>query len=151
MVIHSVNCRSNHVRYYKSESTPLVQKGFFLVLKVRIYMHGPCTLTSWASGYRVVGSGGSSVLGQGEGGMGLSLSKHVKGHFNCLKLVPAGVIPQCERCPHLIMDYTCNGVNPSSLPVAPQHTLCNLALPCSFFCNELCTPTHALVSSLCPK
>jgi hypothetical protein len=40
-----------------------------------------------------------------------------------LKLAPVGVIPQQERRPHPIMDYTCNGVNQSSLEVAPNQAM----------------------------
>jgi hypothetical protein len=45
-----------------------------------------------------------------------------------LKLAPAGVVPQRERRPRPIMDYTYNDINPYSLPLAPDslqfgHTL----------------------------
>jgi len=39
--------------------------------------------------------------------------------FPQLKLAPAGVIPQRERRPRPIIDYTFNLLNPQSLPVAP--------------------------------
>ncbi len=41
-----------------------------------------------------------------------------------LKLSPAGVVPQRERCPCIILDYSYphhGNVNESSLPVAPMH------------------------------
>ena len=36
-----------------------------------------------------------------------------------LALAPAGVVPQCERRPRPIMDYSFNQVNQDSTPVAP--------------------------------
>jgi hypothetical protein len=36
-----------------------------------------------------------------------------------LKLAPAGVVPQRERRPRPIMDYTFNNINQTSLPIAP--------------------------------
>ncbi len=40
-----------------------------------------------------------------------------------LKLSPAGVVPQWERRPCPIMDYTFPGVNQHSLPLAPMHAM----------------------------
>jgi hypothetical protein len=56
---------------------------------------------------------------------------HAVLHQPHLKLVPAGVIPQRERRPRPIMDYTYNDVNTNSLPLAPDllqfgHTLTRL-------------------------
>jgi hypothetical protein len=36
-----------------------------------------------------------------------------------LKLAPSGVVPQRDRQPHPIMDYSYNYVNQTSLPIAP--------------------------------
>ena len=49
-------------------------------------------------------------------------------HLPHLKLAPSGVVPQRERRPRPIMDYTFTGVNQASLPLAPDsmqigHTL----------------------------
>jgi hypothetical protein len=41
-------------------------------------------------------------------------------HYTHLKLAPSGVVPQRERRPRPIMDYTFMGVNPASLPLAPD-------------------------------
>jgi hypothetical protein len=40
-----------------------------------------------------------------------------------LKIAPAGVVPQRERRPRPIMDYTFNSVNPASIPIAPTHAM----------------------------
>jgi len=40
-----------------------------------------------------------------------------------LKLAPSGVVPQRERRPRPIMDYTFNQVNQNSLPLAPMHAM----------------------------
>jgi hypothetical protein len=40
-----------------------------------------------------------------------------------LKLAPVGVIPQRERRPRPIIDYSYNGVNQGSLPLAPAHAM----------------------------
>jgi hypothetical protein len=40
-------------------------------------------------------------------------------YFNHLKLAPAGVVPQQERRPRPIIDYTFNSIKQQSLPVAP--------------------------------
>ncbi len=44
-------------------------------------------------------------------------------HFPHLKLAPAGVVPQRERRPRPIMDYSFNAVNQHSLPLAPTHSM----------------------------
>jgi hypothetical protein len=46
----------------------------------------------------------------------------VRGHPH-LKLAPSGVVPQRERRPRPIMDYSFNGVNQSSLPIAPMQAM----------------------------
>jgi hypothetical protein len=40
-----------------------------------------------------------------------------------LKLAPCGVVPQRERRPRPIIDYTFSGVNQDSLPLAPAHSM----------------------------
>jgi hypothetical protein len=44
-------------------------------------------------------------------------------HFTSLKLAPAGVVPQRERRPRPIVDYSYTYVNQHSLPVAPYHAM----------------------------
>jgi hypothetical protein len=47
-------------------------------------------------------------------------------HLTALKLSPAGVVPQRERRPRLILDYSYppeHNVNDSSLPLAPTHAM----------------------------
>lgn len=44
-------------------------------------------------------------------------------HLPHLKLAPSGVVPQRERRPRPIMDYTFTGVNALSLPLAPHHSM----------------------------
>ncbi len=44
-------------------------------------------------------------------------------HLPHLKLAPSGVVPQRERRPRPIMDYTFTGVNTHSLPLAPHHSM----------------------------
>jgi hypothetical protein len=47
-----------------------------------------------------------------------------------LKIAPAGVVPQRDRRPRPIIDYTYNGVNTASLDLAPKHAMqFGLALP----------------------
>jgi hypothetical protein len=40
-----------------------------------------------------------------------------------LKIAPCGVVPQRDRRPRTIIDYTYNGVNQSSLALAPVHSM----------------------------
>jgi hypothetical protein len=40
-----------------------------------------------------------------------------------LKIAPCGVVPQRDRRPRTIIDYTYNGVNQTSLDVAPVHSM----------------------------
>jgi hypothetical protein len=47
-------------------------------------------------------------------------------HFSQLKLSPAGVVPQWERRPRIILDYSFpaeDNVNLTSLPIAPLHAM----------------------------
>jgi hypothetical protein len=44
-------------------------------------------------------------------------------HLPHLKLEPSRVVPQRERRPRPIMDYSFNGVNADSLPLAPHHAM----------------------------
>jgi hypothetical protein len=46
----------------------------------------------------------------------------LRGHPH-LKLAPSGVVPQRERRPRPIMDYTYNGVNQATVDMAPQHAM----------------------------
>jgi len=46
----------------------------------------------------------------------------LRGHPR-LKIAPAGVVPQRERRPRPIMDYTFNEVNQASVPLAPFHAM----------------------------
>jgi hypothetical protein len=44
-------------------------------------------------------------------------------HHPALRLAPAGVVPQRERRPRPIMDYTFHGTNAACLAIAPQHAM----------------------------
>ncbi len=44
-------------------------------------------------------------------------------HMPHVKLSPCGVVPQHERRPRPIIDYTFSGVNQTSLPLAPTHSM----------------------------
>jgi len=44
-------------------------------------------------------------------------------HYPQLKIAPSGVVPQRERRPRPIMDYSYNEVNQTSLPVAPTQAM----------------------------
>jgi hypothetical protein len=44
-------------------------------------------------------------------------------HHPHLKLAPAGVVPQRERRPRPIMDYSFYGTNANSLPLHPRHAM----------------------------
>jgi hypothetical protein len=44
-------------------------------------------------------------------------------HMPHLKLSPCGVVPQRDRRPRPIIDYTFSGVNQTSLPLAPNHSM----------------------------
>jgi hypothetical protein len=44
-------------------------------------------------------------------------------HHSQLKIAPAGVVPQRDRRPRPIMDYTFNSVNQASLPIAPLQSM----------------------------
>jgi hypothetical protein len=44
-------------------------------------------------------------------------------HHPALRLSPVGVVPQNERRPRPIMDYSFYGVNAAALPIAPQHAM----------------------------
>jgi hypothetical protein len=44
-------------------------------------------------------------------------------HLPQLRLAPAGVVPQRERRPRPIMDYSYYDTNPSFLPMAPNHAM----------------------------
>jgi hypothetical protein len=66
----------------------------------------------------------------------------VHGHPH-LKIAPCGVIPQCERRPRPIMDYTFNGVNQTSLNIAPTHAMqFGMALQCILQRLAYCNPHH---------
>jgi hypothetical protein len=51
------------------------------------------------------------------------LPYHAIKHMPHLKLAPCGVVPQRERRPRPIIDYTFSGVNQDSLPLAPSHSM----------------------------
>ncbi len=65
-------------------------------------------------------------------------------HLPHLKLSPAGVVPQRERRPRLILNYfypTSNNVNTTSIPLAPSHAMqfggaLNWILQQIVYCNE---------------
>jgi hypothetical protein len=44
-------------------------------------------------------------------------------HMPHLKLAPAGVVPQCDRRPRPIMDYSFSAIDQHSLPLAPTHAM----------------------------
>jgi hypothetical protein len=44
-------------------------------------------------------------------------------HLHSLKLAPVGVVPQRERRPRPIVDYSYTNINQTSLPVAPYHAM----------------------------
>jgi hypothetical protein len=46
----------------------------------------------------------------------------LRGHPS-LKIAPSGVVPQRDRCPRPIMDYSFNGINSHSLPVTPTASM----------------------------
>jgi hypothetical protein len=48
---------------------------------------------------------------------------HALQHYSQLKLSPAGVVPQRERRPRPIMDYTFSGVNQASVSLEPRHAM----------------------------
>ena len=48
--------------------------------------------------------------------------RHVR-KFKHLRLSPMGVVPQRERRPRLIVDYTFHGVNPETVPLAPKEAM----------------------------
>jgi hypothetical protein len=56
-------------------------------------------------------------------GYWIVLPYHSVRHFTHLKVAPACVVPQQERRPRPIMDYTFNGVNQNSLPISPKHAM----------------------------
>jgi hypothetical protein len=51
------------------------------------------------------------------------LPYHAVRHFASLKLAPAGVVPQRERRPRQIVDYSYTDINQHTLPVAPYHAM----------------------------
>jgi hypothetical protein len=60
-------------------------------------------------------------------------------HLPLLKLAPSGVVPQCDRQPLPIMDYSYNYVNQTSLPIAPFTAMQRIA-----YCNpQFCPPLLA--------
>ena len=44
-------------------------------------------------------------------------------HLPTLRLAPAGVVPQRERRPRPIIDYSYYGTNAASVPIAPLHAM----------------------------
>ncbi len=56
-------------------------------------------------------------------GFWLVFPLHAVRHLPHLKLAPAGMVPQCERCLCPIMDYTYNDANQHSLPLSPHHAM----------------------------
>jgi hypothetical protein len=64
-------------------------------------------------------------------------------HQTQLKLAPLGVVPQRDRRPRPIMDYTFNGVNQHPYRSLPS-TQCNLEPPSNDFFNGLPTAIDAL-------
>jgi hypothetical protein len=44
-------------------------------------------------------------------------------HYAQLRISPAGVVPQQERRPHPIMDYSYSGVNQASFPIQPHQSM----------------------------
>jgi hypothetical protein len=40
-----------------------------------------------------------------------------------LKLSPLGVVPQRDRCPHTISDYSFFGVNDDTIPLSPSEAI----------------------------
>jgi hypothetical protein len=60
-----------------------------------------------------------------------------------LKLAPAGVVPQCDRCPRPIMDYTYNNVSQTSLPIVPFSSMqFGSALQCILQRLAYCNPAY---------
>jgi hypothetical protein len=63
--------------------------------------------------------------------------------FPALRLSPAGVVPQRERCPRPIMDYSFYGINQSFLPLASPHAMqFGQTLPCLLQRLVYCNPTY---------
>ena len=51
------------------------------------------------------------------------LPKSVAIKFNNIRISPPGVVPQRERRPRWIGDYTWSGVNPDTVPIIPRESL----------------------------
>ena len=52
------------------------------------------------------------------------LPYYVVRYIPCFSIRHAGVVPQCDKLPRLIVDYTFSGVNNYTVPLAPsQHNL----------------------------
>jgi len=70
----------------------------------------------------------------------------IRGHPS-LKIAPVGVVPQRERRPRPIMDYSYNGVNQASIPLAPLSamqfgTALQRILQRIAYCNPSFGPPH---------
>jgi hypothetical protein len=63
-------------------------------------------------------------------------------HYTHLKLAPSGVVPQRDRRPRPIMDYTFTGVNQASLPVAPDSMQIGHTLQRIMQCLAYADPSH---------
>jgi hypothetical protein len=56
-------------------------------------------------------------------GYWLVLPYHAVRHYANLRISPAGVVPQRERRPRPIMDYSYSGVNQDSFPIQPHQSM----------------------------
>lgn len=67
-------------------------------------------------------------------------------HLPQLKISPAGVIPQCNRRPRTIIDYTFSGVTDTTLLIAPPHAMqFGKVLPCILQRIPYAYPCYGLV------
>jgi hypothetical protein len=64
-------------------------------------------------------------------------------HYDQLKLAPSGVVPQRERRPRPIMDYSFNNVNQQAAPLAPTHAMqFGAAFQCILQRLAYCNPSY---------
>ena len=83
-------------------------------------------------------------------GMFLILPYDLVRHLPQLRLSPIGCIPQRDRRPRTIIDYTYSGINPSTNKMAPQRR-CNGALPSGAYCGSFTPPIADMAQSFFQK
>ncbi len=76
-------------------------------------------------------------------GYWLVLPYSVVRHMTSLRLAPAGVVPQRERRPRPIMDYSFYDTNQQSVPIQPAHAMqFGGTLQCILQRLVYCNPTY---------